>query len=465
MPRLVTKFRYLNPSRTEKRGGFARYIGSRDGVELVDDSYAYAPATKKQLSMIKKILRDIPSSVDLPEYNSFTADPNYGNASGFISRVIEVHREQVQNQKTYASYIATRPGAQRYGAHGLFTDEGKVVKLAKVAKELNAYKGKMWTAVFSLKREDAERLGFDEGERWKDLLRAHKQEFSDQFHIPMQDLKWYAAFHNESHHPHCHLIIYAEHENEGYLSKEGVAFLRASLAQDIFAQDLICEYQAQTESRDMLRSFSRERIAEIVEQLNDGTCDNAEMNEKLIALALRLSSTGGKKVYGYLPADAKELVDSVVDALERDERIAALYDQWYMCRENVLRTYTDSFPQRLPLRENPEFRVIKNTIIREAMKIVADQAAAEEEATEARETERPGSDLKDTGQASGTTSKAPEAGFVYTPSAAMGTLRIMQAFGRIAKAKIDREQGVRNVDRKLSQKIKEKKEALGMKQG
>ena len=188
------------------------------------------------------------------------------------------------------------------------------------------------------------------------------------------------------------------------------------------------------------------------------------MNEKLIALALRLSSTGGKKVYGYLPADAKELVDSVVDALERDERIAALYDQWYMCRENVLRTYTDSFPQRLPLRENPEFRVIKNTIIREAMKIVADQVA-EEEATEARVTEMPGSDLKDTGQASGTTSKVPEAGCVYTPSAAMGTLRIMQAFGRIAKAKIDREQGVRNVDRKLSQKIKEKKEALGMKQG
>ena len=99
----------------------------------------------------------------------------------------------------------------------------------------------------------------------------------------MQDLRWYAAFHNESHHPHCHLIIYAEHENEGYLSKEGVASLRASLAQDIFAQDLICEYQAQTESRDMLRSFSRERIAEIVEQLNNGTCENAEMNEKLIA--------------------------------------------------------------------------------------------------------------------------------------------------------------------------------------
>ena len=117
--------------------------------------------------------------------------------------------------------------------------------LSKVSKELNDYEGNVWTVILSLRREDAERLGFDQGERWRDLLRAHAQELSDQFHIPMENLRWYAAFHNESHHPHCHLMVFSSDPKEGYLSKQGFHSLRESLIKEIFAQDLMNEYSVE----------------------------------------------------------------------------------------------------------------------------------------------------------------------------------------------------------------------------
>ena len=228
----------------------------------------------------------------------------------------------------------------------------------------------MWTAIISLRREDAERLGFNSGERWRDMLRAQTQELSDAFHIPMTDLKWFAAFHNEGHHPHVHLMVYSANPKEGYLSPKGVEHLRSSLAKEIFAQDLFSVYEKQTEHRNELRMQSKELIAGIVAKINGGTYDNPELEQKLSQLAEKLSKTSGKKVYGYLKADVKDLVDSIVDEVAADRRISALYDLWYEQREEVIRTYTENLPERVPLSQNKEFKSVRNAVIQEAMGIV-----------------------------------------------------------------------------------------------
>ena len=147
--------------------------------------------------------------------------PTRENASEFISRAIENHADEIMTSKTYADYIATRPRAERIGSHGLFTEEGVQVNLAKVSRELNLHGGNVWTAIISLRREDAERLGYNTGERWRQMLRAQSQELSDQLHIPMQDLKWFAAFHNEGHHPHVHLML-KEHNVDVYFEEQGI---------------------------------------------------------------------------------------------------------------------------------------------------------------------------------------------------------------------------------------------------
>lgn len=370
MPRLVTKFKYLKPGgRGKSVGGYARYIATREGVEKIDDSHRHAPATQKQQALIEKLLRDFPEIKGSQEYEDFLREQTVGNASEFISIAIEENLDAVANTKTYADYIATRPRAERFGSHGLFTDDGVQVQLSEVSRELNAYKGNVYTAILSLKREDAARLGFDNGTRWRDFLRGQTQTLSENLKIPMEHLRWYAAFHNEGHHPHVHLIAYSTVPGEGHLSKQGMENIRSEFAKEIFSQELLFTYRQQTEYRDLLRQRGRESISEIVEQINTGTYRNPQVESLLIQLSDRLSRTTGKKVYGYLKPDVKAIVDQIVAELAGDENIQKLYDLWYEQREDVLRTYTDTFPERIPLERNKEFKSIRNTVIQEALKI------------------------------------------------------------------------------------------------
>ena len=370
MPRLVTKFKYLKPGGGGKSvGGYARYIATREGVEKLDDTHRHAPTTTKQQALIEKILRDFPESKGSPEYEDFLREKNVGNASEFISMAIEENLDALANTKTYADYIATRPRVERFGSHGLFTDEGVEVQLSKVSQELNAYTGNVYTAILSLKREDAARLGFDNGSRWRDFLRGQTQTLSANLKIPMDHLRWYAAFHNEGHHPHIHLIAYSTVPGEGHLSKHGMENMRSAFVREIFSQELLFTYQQQTEYRDQLREQGRESISEIVARINAGTYRNPRIEELLLQLADRLYRTTGKKVYGYLKPDVKAIVDQIAAELAGDESIRKLYDLWYEQREDVLRTYTDTFPDRVPLEQNKEFKSIRNAVIQEALTI------------------------------------------------------------------------------------------------
>lgn len=369
MARLITKFKYLKPDERNHFGGYAEYIATREGVEKIDESKRNAPATNKQKQLIKKILSDFPDSKSSLEYEDYLKEKTVGTASEFITRALEENADEMLHTKTYADYIATRPRAERFGSHGLFTDDGVAVDLQKVSDELNAHTGNVWTAIVSLRREDAERLGYDNGSRWRDMLRSQTQALSENLRIPMSNLRWFAAFHNESHHPHIHLIAYSANPSEGYLSEKGVMALRSSFAKDIFAQDLLCEYKKQTEHRDALKMQSREVLAEIMAKINGGTYDNPQVEELLQTLAKRLAVTNGKKQYGYLRKDIKEIVDSIIDEIGKDERIVALYDLWYESKESALKVYTEELPERVPLSQNKEFKSVKNMVIAEAMKL------------------------------------------------------------------------------------------------
>jgi len=429
------------------RGGYAKYIATRDGVEKIDDTNRFAPATWKQKQLITKILRDFPDSKEMLEYEDYQQKQTVESASEFISRAIEDNAAVALNATTYADYIATRPRAERFGSHGLFADDGVQVNLKKVSQELNDYGGNVWTVIISLRREDAERFGFDNGSRWRDMLRTQTQALSENLRIPMGHLKWFAAFHNESHHPHIHLIAYSTEEKEGYLTKQGVQKLRSSFAKDIFAQDLLCIYEKQTEHRDRLRSTSKEVLAEIVAQINAGGYSNPHLEELLVQLARRISRTKGKKVYGYLKADVKALVDSIVDELATDPRIAALYDLWYQQRENVLRTYNSNLPERVPLSWNKEFKSIKNAVIQETMNLVMDNQQGQTVTEDATETQH---------------RKSPPIGGT---GIGMNAIRLLQQTSQILQNELCPIYQDKNVDRKLRRKINEKKQAQGLRQG
>lgn len=166
-----------------------------------------------------------------------------------------------------------------------------------------------------------------------------------------------------------HLIAYSTVENEGYLTQKGVENLRSSFAKDIFQQDLLCIYEKQTEHRDKLRAEARDIVEDLVSKINSEIYISASIQHKLLELADRLSKTSGKKVYGYLKPDVKAIVDSIVDELANDSRIKKLYGLWYEQKENTIRTYTDEISDRIPLAQNKEFKSIKNAVIKKALKL------------------------------------------------------------------------------------------------
>ena len=378
MAKIVTKFKYLKPDRKQSAGGYAKYIATREGVEKIDDSKQFAPVTAKQQKLIKKLLKDFPDSADSLEYHDYIAQHTVATASEFITRTVEDNSYEIAGRESYAKYIATRPRAERFGRHGLFTDKGVPVQLTKVEEELNKHEGNIWTAIISLRREDAERLDYNNGARWRDMLRSQTLAMAKNMRISIKNLRWYAAFHNESHHPHVHLILYSTDPDEGYLTERGIENLRSSFAREIFAQDLVSIYAKQTESRDKLRADSKSIVEEIVSQINNGEYDNPAVEKLLRQLYDKLSHVSGKKQYGYLKADVKDIVDNIIIELSKDERIAKLYDIWYEQREKVLRTYTDTLPKRIPLVDNDTFKPIKNHVIAEALRIESESLFDEE---------------------------------------------------------------------------------------
>lgn len=379
MAKIILKSPYLKPNAKVHIENYIRYIATRDGAEPAKNSTNTIPAFKTQKKLVDKLVKIYPDSKELFEYEDYLSHPTRENADELIMRIAEMHSELFGDREKYVKYIAERPRVEVISSHGLFTDEGVLIILSDVAKEAAESESNIWTHIISLRREDAERLGYNCADEWMNLIRANRNMIARNMKIAPENFRWYAAFHNESHHPHVHMIAYSTNPNEAYLTKNGIREIKSTLAKQIFRQDLISIYEKQTEYRDELKVNSREVIAEIISKINSGIYDNPKLEEMLLHLADRLSRTSGKKVYGYLKADVKSIIDSIVDELASDERISTLYDLWYEQRESVIKTYTDELPERVSLSQNKEFKSIKNAVTQEAMNIVFDRIFVEDD--------------------------------------------------------------------------------------
>ncbi len=374
MAKVILKWRYIKPGSKKHNHNLVKYIAQRQNVDKIDDTWQTLPVSKAQRDLIEQILKDFPETADSHEYQDYLTTPTKGNASEFISRSIEDNYDRIGKRSNYVHYIAYRPGAERFGTHGLFTDANIPIDLNAVAEEVAEHPGILMTEVLSIRREDAVRLGFDQGEAWRDMLRSQTTAMAQAMNIPLADLRWYAAFHDESHHPHCHIVAYSVGKKP-YMSQQDLVKLKESFAHEIFKQDLLTTYSEQTTQRDLLKQETKETVHEIVRSINTGSYENVKLERMLRELSARLQKAKGKKVYGYLPHTARNLVNNIVDELAKEERLAQLYSLWYDQRDAVIRTYQDKMPDRIPLSQNETFRSIKNTVIQEALQISADAPA------------------------------------------------------------------------------------------
>ena len=335
--------------------------------------------------LVEKLLRDFPDSATMLEYEDYQKEKTVGAASEFITRAIEDNAHEILNQKTYADYIGTRPGAERFGSHGLFTDDGVQVKLKEVSQELNAYQGNVWALIISLRREDAERLGFNTGVRWRDMLRTQTQALADSLKIPMDHLKWYAAFHDKKTNPHVHIIVYSTNEREGFLTNHGIEKIRSGFANDIYADELHHLYAQQTDLRNQMKKESEQLMKQLADNISQNDVDNAELIDLVAKLHEQLNSSKGKKVYGYLKADVKKTVDEIFIRLSENESIQKMYSLWCEMEQQKHDVYSSARVQFPKLADNKEFKSVKNMIIQTVLDMnspVVDIEIEEPELTE-----------------------------------------------------------------------------------
>ena len=365
-----------------------RYIATRERVELIQDD---RPPTRKQGQLIAKLVKDFPEARELDEYGDYQEHPNKANASAFISQALEENWSDVQKSDGYMKYIATRPRAERLGTHGLFGDKDGV-ELDKAMAELENYTGNVWTHIISLKREDAERLGYDNARAWRNLLRAHRNDIAAAMNIPPQDFRWYAAFHDEGNHPHVHVMAWSAKPGQAYLSQDGIRQIKSKLTNDIFQQEMLHLYEQKTVSRDQLVREARQAMRELVQQMRTRICDHPEAEQLMQELALQLETVKGKKSYGYLPKEQKALVDEIVDQMEQLPTVAECYQKWWQLQSQVEDFYSEKERHRPPLSQQKEFRQIKNAVIQEAETIRLGEITFEDDALDMRQSDEVGED-------------------------------------------------------------------------
>ena len=371
MAKLIMKCPYIkgNSRNASHLQNYVSYIGTREGARAVSFQGPVAAPTQRQKELADELSKAFPLSKGQKTYQEYEKTPTGETAFAYIEETLLKNADAAQKKENYISYIANRPRAEKQGTHALFTAGDQRINLAELSREIAAHPGNIWLPILSLRREDAERLGYDNAEAWRDLLASYAPKMAREMKIPVEQFRWYAAFHDEGHHPHVHMVFYSADGHSGYLNKKGIENMKRDLASEIFQDELLELYTEKGEQRDTLVAESRETFREMLSEMKEETLDNERIEHLTEELILRLQTVKGKKQYGYLRPELKNLVDEIVDELAKDPRIATAYERWYELREEVLHTYRDKLPERLPLSKQAELKQIRNMVIREAVAV------------------------------------------------------------------------------------------------
>lgn len=387
MSQLIVTSRYLksgNQKNKTKRRNYTKYIATRETVEIRSQKFVdrNANATKNQEKLINDLINDFPESKRYLEYEDYERKPTIENAGELISTIVERNADVVGNRQNFVGYMAMRPGVEKRGSHGLFNERDEPIILNQAANEIAEHKGNVWSHVVSLRREDAVRLGFDNSDAWRELVKRHISDIAKAQNIPLCNLKWYAAYHDTTHHPHIHLLVYSTNPKQGFLTKAGIDKIRSAFANDIFHDDLQSIYQEQTASRDELKAVSKNEFESIVNMIASNDHTDPQLEELIRKLYIQLQNVKGKKVYGYLPMEIKETVNKIFSELAKDENIRQLYDKWCSLERLKYKTYTLKETELPELSANKVFQPLRNMIIRTVLNMKPFDANTEIEGSE-----------------------------------------------------------------------------------
>lgn len=299
MAKFILTSRFIKNPAFANAGKLLQYMATRDGVEKLPRGIDNKPATKQQEKLINSITKKFPETKQSIEFEDYENAPTKANASEFLSYFEENYADKIEDMKTLVRYYAERPGVEKLGSHGLFSQTDDKINLDEVADEVSNHDGVVWTHVLSLHREDAERLGYNNAKAWKNLVRRNVAAIAEAHKIDLNDLQWYAAFHNTGHHPHIHLMVYSK-SGQGYLTNKGIELLRSRFGNDIFRNEQYKLFEMQTEIRNELKDEARSVIEDLLAHINRSITPSDELVDLFNQLNEAMKQHKGKWLYGYL---------------------------------------------------------------------------------------------------------------------------------------------------------------------
>ena len=362
MAKIIVSSRFIKNPSAQNAGKLVKYMGTREGVEKIPKGKDGKIATQQQYTLINRITKHFPETKKYIEFDDFMMKPSKANATEFINAVAEREADRTDELKSLVSYIAERPGVEKLGSHGLFSATDEAIDLDDVADKVSNHQGVVWTHVISLRREDAERLGYNNADAWKQCVRRNMNELAEAHKLKPSDMEWYAAFHNTTHHPHIHLIVLSK-SGQGYLTKKGMEKMRRAFGNDIIRNEQYKLFREQTEIRDELKAEMDEVLEGISKRIFPITDETAELIKQL---QNELANCKGKKVYGYLPKNVKNTVDELLRHIVNENRpLKYMYAKWNEVNRLKLALYYDSENDKdIPIETNKEFRSLKNMLIK-----------------------------------------------------------------------------------------------------
>ncbi len=275
----------------------------------------------------------------------------------------------VSKRENYVGYIANRPGTVKFNSHGLFNEKNEPINLEKIAKEIADHRGNVWTHVVSLRRDDAQKMGYDNLKAWRDLVIRQIPNIAKNQKIDLKNLRWYAAFHDKKTNPHVHIIVYSENEREGFLTNHGIEKIRSGFANDIYSDELHHLYEQQTDLRNLLKKESEQLMKSLAKSISENNIFDAELMNLVAKLHGLLADSKGKKVYGYLKSDVKKTVDEIFMRLASNESVKKMYNLWCEMEQQKHDVYSSAKVQFPKLVDNKEFRSVKNMIVQTVMQM------------------------------------------------------------------------------------------------
>jgi hypothetical protein len=285
-------------------------------------------------------------------------------------------------------YIATRPGASKNEGmrHGLF---GKLVpgdlvefeswqEVAKEVRELSYKKVNIFRSVISFTPQTAEELGLNDHNSWEEYIEKHIGVLAQKNGISQKNLAWACAHHNESSHPHIHIVFWDKNQKtmKNFVKPQIADSIRIQLIKETFSERIEAYLAKKDQNKNELKVITDElvkefddymktiypkeykRLKEMVGDIDADDLSGIPINQLLeginiSTLSIRLFQLKekmpkkGRLYYQLLPDKVKQEVDRLIVDFKKDiPHIQALVDEYAEVKANLAMFY-DTDPENI----------------------------------------------------------------------------------------------------------------------